>query len=80
MVRASFPSIFSSRRFFGTAMAALLLAGSLNIAGVTLAQAESQEACVASCKTEKEKCLSQMGTAEMCGADQKICEKACAKN
>jgi hypothetical protein len=85
VVRDTFPSIETfGRRFrrsstlgLGTILGALLLAGSLNISNSTFAWAD--EACVAACKTEKDKCLSQMGTAEMCGADQKVCEKACEK-
>lgn len=83
VVRDILPSINSFGRFFrfglGTAFAALLLAGSLNISSSTPAQAESQEACVEACKAEKEKCKAQMGTEDMCGSDQKICEKACTK-
>jgi hypothetical protein len=87
VVRDTLPSINSFGRFFrqhsrfglGTALAALLLAGSLTIAGNTPAQAQSQEACVEACKAEKKKCTDNMATEEMCSSDLKECTKACEK-
>ncbi len=83
MVRDTLPSIVSlgrlSRFGLGTAVAALLVAGSLSISGTTAAQAQSKEACIEACKVEKKKCTDGMGTEEMCGADLKECTQACEK-
>ncbi len=83
MVRDTLPSINTFGRYLrfglGTAFATLLLAGSLNIAAGTSAQAQSKEACVEACKVEKKKCTDGMGTEDMCGADLKECTKACEK-
>lgn len=74
MVGITFPRIG-----LGTALAAILLAGSLSISGTTAAQAQSKESCVEACKAEKKKCTDGMGTEEMCGSDLKECTKACEK-
>jgi len=87
VVRDTLPSIISLGRFgrqhsklgLGTALAALLLAGSWTISSATFAQAQSPEACKAACKAEKKICTDQGGTEDLCGSDQKICEKACDK-
>jgi hypothetical protein len=87
VVRDTLPSINSFGRFFrqhsrfglGTALAALLLAGSVTISGNTPAQAQSQEACVEACKAEQKKCPDRMYTQEMCEQDLKECTKACEK-
>jgi len=87
VVRDTYASINSFGRFvrqhsnfgLGTAVAALLLAGSLNISSSVLAQAQTKEACVEACKVEKKKCTDGMGTEDMCGADLKDCTKACEK-
>jgi len=88
VVRDAIPSNDSVGRFFRqgsklsvrTALAGLLLAGALNISGGIPARAQSQEACIEACKAEKKKCTDGMGTEDMCGADQKVCQKACEKN
>jgi hypothetical protein len=74
VVRVTFPRIG-----LGTALAALLLAGSMSFSGMTAAQAQSKEACVEACKTEKKKCTDNMATEEMCSIDMKDCIKACDK-
>lgn len=74
MVRVTFPRIG-----LGTALAALLLAGSMSFSGMTAAQAQSKEACVEACKVEKKKCTDNMATEEMCSMDMKECVAACDK-
>lgn len=87
MVRDTLPSTNAFGRIFrqhssfglGTALAALLLAGSLTISSNAPAQAQSPEACVEACKVEKKKCTDTMNTEEMCSIDLKECTEACEK-
>jgi hypothetical protein len=74
VVRVTFPRIG-----LGTALAALLLTGSMSVFGTTAAQAQSKEACLEACKAEAKKCPERMYTSEMCAEDLKDCTKACEK-
>jgi len=83
VVRDILPSINTFGRSYrfglGTALAAVMLAGAMNIASITLAQAETKEACIEACKVEEKKCPEKMYTKEMCDMDLKDCAKACEK-
>ena len=65
----------------GVAAAMLVLAGCLALSSNASAQSSKDpSACVETCKTDQTTCLHQMGTADMCGADYKVCTKTCEKN
>jgi predicted transglutaminase-like cysteine proteinase len=69
----------------GTALASAVLAGGLMISGAAYAQSSAYAqgstkdpaACTESCQKERESCLSQMSSAEMCAVDYKVCTKQC---
>jgi hypothetical protein len=74
-----------TRLGFGTALASVALAGGLMISGAVYAQSSAYAqssskdpaACTESCQNERNSCLAQMGSPEMCSVDYKVCVKQC---
>jgi hypothetical protein len=63
----------------GASLASICLAAFLMISNNALAQSTPRDpaACTENCSKEHDRCLSQMGTPEMCSVDRKICSKEC---
>jgi hypothetical protein len=69
----------------GTTLGGLAFAGALMISGSAEAQSSAYAqssskdpaACTEACQNERNSCLAQMGTPEMCSVDHRACVKTC---